>query len=97
MVAALALFVISAYLIGIKKPTKYTVVPAYFMIVTTIAALLWQAFSPSGFFMGPNPNMFLGISCVVLVILAVFVGWEGIKVLTTGKTAQKLIAEVEKA
>jgi len=95
LVAALALFVISSYLIGVKKPTKYTVVPAFFMIATTIAALLWQAFNPSGFFFGPEPNIFLGISCYVLVILAAFVGWEGIRVLMTKKTAQEFAAEAE--
>lgn len=97
LVAALALFVISSYLIGIRKPTKYTVVPAYFMIATTIAALLWQSFNPGGFFFGPKPDMFLGISCIVLVILAAFVGWEGIKVLITGETAQEFPAEAEEA
>jgi carbon starvation protein len=96
LVAALALFVISSYLIGIKKPTKYTVIPACFMIVTTTAALLWQALNPGGFFFGPNPNVFLGVSSLLLVILAVFVGWEGIKVLITNKTAEPFIIEVEK-
>jgi carbon starvation protein len=96
LVAALALFVISAYLIGLKKPTKYTVIPAYFTIATTVAALLWQAFNPDGFFFGPKPNMFLGITCIVLVILATFVGWEGIKVLISGKTSQEFPTEVEK-
>ncbi len=97
LVAALALFVISSYLIGIKRPTKYTVIPAFFMIATTIAALLWQAFNPSGFFFGPEPNMFLGVSCLVLAVLAVFVGAEGIKVLMTKKTAQDFFSEPEEA
>lgn len=97
LVAALALFVVSSYLIGVKKPTKYTIIPAFFMITTTIAALLWQALNPSGFFFGPKPNMFLGISCLVLVGLAVFVGGEGIKVLMTRKTAQEFFVEAEEA
>jgi hypothetical protein len=67
------------------------------MITTTIAALLWQAFTPSGFFFGPKPNMFLGISCLVLIGLAVFVGGEGIKVLMTRKTAQEFFVEAEEA
>jgi len=95
LVAALALFVISSYLIGIKKPTRYTIIPACFMIVTTIAALLWQALNPQGFFFGPKPNVFLGISSLVLVMLAVFVGWEGIKVLITNKTAQPFVMETK--
>ena len=39
LVAALTLIVISAYLVGIKKPRVYTVIPAMFMTVTTIGAL----------------------------------------------------------
>ena len=36
LIAAVALFVISTYLIGVRKPTTYTLVPAVFMVVTTI-------------------------------------------------------------
>jgi len=96
LVAALALFVISSYLIGVRKPARYTIIPAYFMTATTIAALLWQSFNPSGFFFGPGANLFLGISCLVLVLLAGFVGWEGIRVLITGKTAREFPPETEK-
>jgi carbon starvation protein len=96
LVAALALFVISSYLIGVKKPTRYTVIPACFMSVTTVAALLWQSLNSKGFFFGPNPNIFLGVSCLVLVVLAIFVGWEGIKVIIKGETAQEFPAEAEK-
>jgi carbon starvation protein len=44
LIAAVALFVISTYLIGVRKPTTYTLMPAVFMVVTTIAALAWQAY-----------------------------------------------------
>jgi hypothetical protein len=40
--------------------------------------------------------MLLGISCVALVALAVFVGWEGIKVLISGRTAQEFLVETDK-
>ncbi|QPJ60558.1 MAG: carbon starvation protein A [Candidatus Nitronauta litoralis] len=74
LIAAVALFVISAYLVGVKKPTHFTLVPALFMVVTTIGALLWQSFR---FFTAPEPNLFLGISALVLTGLAIFVGLEG--------------------
>ncbi len=74
LIAAVALFVISAYLVGVKKPTHFTLAPALFMVVTTIAALLWQSYR---FFTAPEPHLFLGVSALVLTGLAVFVGLEG--------------------
>jgi len=74
LIAAVALFVISSYLIGIKKPSKYTLYPAVFMILTTIAALAWQGFK---FLSSPQPNYFLGITSLILIGLAIFVGMEG--------------------
>ena len=74
LIAAVALMVISTYLVGIKKPTHFTLLPALFMIVTTIGALLWQAYR---FFTAAEPNLFLGTTALVLTGLAVFVGLEG--------------------
>lgn len=77
LIAALALMVISSYLVGVKKPAKYTLIPALFMIVTTIAALLWQAFN---FYTAKTPDYFLGNLSIILVLLAIFVGYEGLSV-----------------
>lgn len=44
------------------------------MIVTTIAALSWQAFE---FFTGETPNYFLGNLSIILIIMAMFVSYEG--------------------
>ncbi len=74
LIAAVALFVISAYLVGVRKPTHFTLVPALFMVVTTIGALLWQSYR---FFTSAEPNIFLGTTALVLTGLAVFVGMEG--------------------
>ncbi len=74
LIAAVALFVISSYLIGIRKPSKYTLYPAVFMIFTTIGALAWQGYK---FFSSPQPNYFLGVTSLILIGLAVFVGMEG--------------------
>ena len=76
LIAAVALFVITAYLVTIGKPIKYTLYPAVFMIVTTIAALGWQAYR---FFTDPQPHLFLGSAALVLIGLAIFVGYEGLR------------------
>ncbi len=76
LIAALALFVISAYLIGIRKPTHFTLVPAIFMVITTIGALAWQSYR---FFTAPQPNLFLGFTSLILIGLALFVGNEGLQ------------------
>jgi carbon starvation protein len=78
LVAALALFIVSTYLIGIKKPTKYTVYPALFMITTTVAALGWQAHH---FFTEKEPKFLLGILSIILIALALFVTKEGCQII----------------
>jgi len=84
LVASLALFVISAYLIGIKRPSIYTIIPAIFMLVTTIGALLWQA---KVFFLGDKVNLTLGITSIALIVLAVFLAIEGATALRRQRTA----------
>ena len=51
---------------------------ATFMVITTIAALAWQAYR---FFTAPQPNWFLGSASIVLIGLALFVGNEGLQAL----------------
>ncbi len=42
LLAALALMLITIHLARVKSPTIYTLVPATFMVITTLAALLWE-------------------------------------------------------
>ncbi|MGP0566545.1 carbon starvation CstA family protein [Nitrospina sp. 32_T5] len=78
LIAAVALFVIATYLIGVKRPTAYALYPAVFMVITTIGALSWQAYR---FFTAPEPHLFLGTAALVLIGLALFVGHEGLQAL----------------
>ncbi|VAX29379.1 Carbon starvation protein A [hydrothermal vent metagenome] len=78
LIAAVALMVCSTYLMAKGKPTKYTLYPAVFMIVTTIGALAWQGYK---FLTDPEPNYLLGMTALVLIALAIFVGAEGLKAL----------------
>mgnify|MGYP005627940241 CR=1 FL=1 len=74
LIAAVALFVIAAWLMARGKPIKFALYPAIFMIVTTIGALAWQSYR---FYTQPEANVFLGTAAVFLIILALFVGYEG--------------------
>ena len=49
------------------------------MALTTIGALVWQAHD---FFTAKNPNYFLFGTSIILIILAIFVGYEGYRALT---------------
>ncbi|MZH41183.1 MAG: carbon starvation protein A [Nitrospinae bacterium] len=91
LIAAVALFVVATWLMAVKRPTQYVLYPALFMVVTTIAALSWQAWQ---FFSAPEPNMFLGTTAVVLVGLAVFVAYEAMQSLKGRRVAVGSIADV---
>ena len=75
LVASLALFVITAWLLSRNKPTRYVIYPALFMLFTTLAALIYQLFQ----FLGQGK---FGLAAVafVLVILAGFMLVEVIRV-----------------
>jgi carbon starvation protein len=68
LVAALALFVLSCWLLSKGKTTKFTFLPACFMLVTTVAALFLQAIV---YFKHKDITLFI-ISCL-LIILAGFI------------------------
>ncbi|MGQ9732502.1 MAG: carbon starvation CstA family protein [Candidatus Zipacnadales bacterium] len=73
LIAALALFVVAVYLVGVHRPALYAFIPGVFMLLTTVGALLYQTY---GFFTGEKPNFLLGIISVVLIVLAVYVAIE---------------------
>ena len=72
LVAALALTVVSAYFLGVRKPLKYTVIPAILMLVTTMGALLYQAYK----FIFVTPKLPIAVTAIVLLFLALFIFWE---------------------
>ena len=71
LVAALALIVITSYLVGIKKPKKYTLYPAYFMLLTTLAALFYQ-----GYHFIKSSKFVLGGICTLLIFLALLIVYD---------------------
>jgi carbon starvation protein len=75
LIAAFALMVITGYLMKRKKPTRYTVVPAVFMLVTTMAALIWQAYQ--NLLGAKEPNYVLGLTALILLALGVMMAVLG--------------------
>jgi carbon starvation protein len=74
LVAALALIVVSAYLIGVRKPGIYTIIPAIIMLITTIGALFYKM---TQFFGGGGANNYvLGTISIILIILSIYVALE---------------------
>ena len=71
LVAALALIIVSSYLVAIKRPKKYTLYPAYFMLVTTLAALIYQGTK----FFKEESFLLAGVS-VLLIVLALVIVYE---------------------
>lgn len=76
LVAALALFVLSCWLLSKNKTVKFTLLPALFMFGTTVIALLLQA---KKYFM--EKNSILLFITLLLIVLAGFMAYEVGKVM----------------
>ena len=74
LVGALALVVITAWLFSQKKKVAFTLWPALFMLITTIAALVYQLI---GYF--KNKDYFLISISLALLILAAVMIFESVK------------------
>lgn len=81
LVAALSLIVVSSWLTGLHKPRLATLLPAAFMLATSVAALVWQARQ----FLGSGQTLLAGIS-LCLVILALFIAAEARSLLRNSST-----------
>jgi carbon starvation protein len=64
LVAALALFVISCWLLSKNKPVKITLYPAVFMLATTIAALIYQVIVN----FKNGQYLLFTISCILIIL-----------------------------
>ena len=71
LVAALALLVISCWLLSKDKPIRYSLIPAIFMLGTSTAALIFQLAT-----YWKNQQVSLMIVAVVLLASAFFLGVE---------------------
>ncbi len=79
LVASLVLIVASVYLLMRKRNCLFTAVPAAVMLVTTIAALIYQAY---GFATteGDQRSILLAVVSIILVLLALFLAYTALAV-----------------
>lgn len=77
LVASLVLIVASVYLLMRKRNCLFTAIPACIMLVTTIAALIYQAY---GFATGEGvqKSILLAVVSVILVFLAMFLAYSAL-------------------
>jgi len=76
LVAALALLVVSCWLVDRGSARRVTLVPALLMLVTTIGALVWQIRGALAGVGRDGPDWFLAGLCSVLIVLALAVSFE---------------------
>ncbi len=84
LVAALALIIVSSYLVSRNRPTKYTLYPAYFMLITTLGALFYQGYH----FFRASSYILAGVT-VILIILALVIIYEARNILFKWKGKKK--------
>ncbi|MGE4542788.1 MAG: carbon starvation protein A [Pedobacter sp.] len=78
LIAALTLMVAGTWLVTRGRPSLPAMLPALFMAITTLTALLWQAFKPGGFFAPQGGNLLLGGVALLLCALAVSVAVDAV-------------------
>lgn len=78
LVAALALIIVTSYLVGIKRPKIYTLLPALFMLVTTTAALITL-----GYRFIAEKNVLLAAVSGILLLLALVIVYDARKIIFT--------------
>jgi len=79
LIAAIALITISAYFIEHKKHIKFLIIPTAFMMITTMAALIYSLFNKTGYIF--TGNWLLVIISIILLVLAAIVSYEGFEVI----------------
>ena len=82
LMAGMALMIVTLWLTKNKRPTVYTAVPMLFMLVTTMAALIYLAYSGIVLYAADPTKIGGGIAAainILLLILAFFMCSEGAK------------------
>ena len=85
LVASVVLIVTGVYLLKRKGGYLFVAIPAVLMLVTTVGALVYQAI---GFFTAAKPKLLLGSISILLLVMAFFLVWEGVRTIgSLGKVA----------
>ena len=77
------IFSFIAFFISKKIKVRFIILPAMFVLATTLSALLYLTFKPSGYFEGGN--YVLGGISLIMFFLGAYVAKEGFKILVKKK------------
>ena len=75
LIASITMIAIASFFLSKKIKVKFIVIPALFVLITTMSALLYLTFSSQGYFF--NGNYILTIISLAMFGLGVLVSWEG--------------------
>ncbi len=89
LIGTLSLFVVTNYLLGIKAPRWYTLIPAIFMLIVTETALIYQLF----FIYIPKIDIILIVISSLLIVLGILVAIESLAKIF--KTKEELLHSAE--
>lgn len=79
LIASITLIGISAFFVSKKTKIKFIIIPAIFVLITTLAALIYLTFSQQGFI--NEGNFILAGVSMLMFILGIIVAFEGFKTL----------------
>lgn len=79
LIASITMIGVSAFFISRKIKVKFIIIPAVFVLITTLSALLYLTFRSGGYIAEGN-FVLAGIS-LVMFCLGAFVAWEGFRIL----------------
>jgi carbon starvation protein len=77
MIAAITLIGVSSYFIMKKVKTKFITIPAIFVLITTLSALVYLSIFPGGYLSQQNYELI--IISGIMFILGVYIAFEGFK------------------
>lgn len=79
LIASITMIGISAFFISRKIKVKFIIIPAVFVLVTTLSALLYLTFRSGGYI--AEGNITLTVISLVMFVLGAFVAEEGFRIL----------------
>ena len=77
LIAAITLITITSYFVQKKMKVTFILLPALFVLITTVAALAYMIFRPQGFLQ--TGNIFLTLIATTMMLLGVIIGWKGLR------------------
>ncbi len=79
LIASITMIALAAFFITKKTNVKFIVIPAVFVLTTTLFALLYLTFKSGGYISG-GEYVLAGVS-LLMFCLGIYVAWEGFKVI----------------